>query len=281
VLLAKLPEVLRALDASSAGGGAPLLTQAIAALSSQLLSADTRSRQHQRFSIYEQRLSSDASATIRSTTQAELGGVELDDGDAITAAREGGDRRRQSSDRQLSQGAEEEDESEADECEYVVPALALQAVSAVAPDAADGGEVESLELGTAIASLRPSPFMVRGFDVSFSHTDASEIQLQRDAFGLPPGEPFIECTSVSHLQDPWVTDLAHVRPGWHPPRLPVRHGGTAAGAHPGQALRVAAPPVLPPLRPLLLLGLEQRTLTHAFETDWPAVDSLILFYVYP
>jgi hypothetical protein len=155
VLLAKLPEVLRALEASSAGGGAALLTQAIAALSSQLLSADTRSRQHQRFSIYEQRLSSDASATIRSATRAELGGVELDDGD-VTAAREGGDRRRQASDRQLSQGAEEEDESEADECEYVVPALALQAVSAVAPDAADGGEVESLELGAA-TSLGPSP----------------------------------------------------------------------------------------------------------------------------
>jgi hypothetical protein len=86
-----------------------------------------------------------------------LGGVELDDGDVTT--QEGGDCRRQSSDRQLSQGAEEEEEeeSEADvECEYVVPALALQAVSTAVPDAADGGGVESLELGTA-TSLEPSP----------------------------------------------------------------------------------------------------------------------------
>jgi hypothetical protein len=68
--------------------------------------------------------------------------------------------------------------------------------------------------------------------------------------------------------------LAHIRSLWHLrlPRLPVRHGGTAAGAHPGQALRVAAPPVLPPLRPLLLPGLEQRTLARASGMDWPAVD---------
>lgn len=135
-------------------------------------------QERQRRSINEQRLSTSASSGVREN-RGELMSDESEQAEvrteSITTTKKG---------RSKKPVRTEEDDYE---CERLEP----PAPDRVAPP--DVQEVESLELGMY---TNGSLLVIRCTDPS-RVVDASEIQVQREGFGLPASEPFIECTSTT------------------------------------------------------------------------------------